>query len=479
MRDSELKFGLVFSLYLPWAVSTFLFENPVISYWIAWLGSFYIFFRTWASSSRFVLPDLPVHRQIMRPIFLQQFIFAGFMCCTSIFFFLDTIGYEYLEKVREVNVLLEHNSISTIAKCQRLFVLGHASLITGILFLQDRHLKSRPKYTYSTNNNEISWIMKVCIIAFILSAIMQRAPGLFQFSIGLYNVAIFCGSVVFIKGIRERKFNLFAFGGGVFLANMINSTLTGFKEPILVNFIILTCLVYPYYKKTVIAVAIPLFMALFYILPTYASIVRGQSWSGEVSAEEARATAFETLLSNDKSELNETNWIFLTNRFSEINMFTEFVESTPKQISYYNWDIVENSIISLIPRVLWKDKPITENLAMERVYNAGVIDTESSVSAKTRPIVDGYLSRGTVGVFLYMLFLGIVSQALSNKAENLFGGYEIGCVIMFNGFNQILWRGETMEFLINSTFWSFVAMMVVFYLLRLGNYIDRVAPAGK
>lgn len=473
MNYNKLRPEFVASLYLPWAIATFFQSDPVLSYLASWLGSFFIFYKTWLSPSRFILPDLPVHKQIMRPVFLQQFIFAGFMCCTSIFYFLDTMGYEYLEKVREVNVMMEYGTLAAIAECQRLFVLGHAALVTGMLYLQNEHLKAKPLFTYSTKS-EIGWIIKVCIISFVLSIIMQRLPGLFQFSIGLYNVSIFSGAVVLVKGIRERSLNYLGFGGSVFIANMINSTLTGYKEPILVNFIILTCLIYPYYKKTVISIAVPLFLALFYILPTYANIIRRQSWTGEVSAEEARSTAFETLLSGDKSTLNETNWAFLTNRFSEINMFTDYVRSTPRDIPFYNLEIVENSVMAVIPRVLWKNKPVTENLAMERVYDAGVIDQNSQVSAKTRPIVDGYLSRGTFGVFLYMLFLGLLSQALSNKAENLFGGYEIGCVIMFNGFYQILWRGEAMEFLINSTFWSFVSMLIVFRLLRFGNYIEKV-----
>jgi hypothetical protein len=191
--------------------------------------------------------------------------------------------------------------------------------------------------------------------------------------------------------------------------------------------------------------------------------------------EDARSEALESVLNEEDDDSTEqTNWDFLTNRFSEINMFTQYVKSTPERIPFYHTELIENAILSIIPRALWSSKPITETLAMERVYLADVVDRRSNVSAKTRPIVDGYLSAGAIGVFLYMLFLGSMSQALSNVAENLFGGYEIGCIIFFNGFFPILWRGESIEFLINSVFWSFVSMLIAFSVLRYFNYLIEI-----
>ncbi len=466
--------ALVISLYVPWILSVLFQGQPVTSYWIAWGGSFFIFFQTWFSPARFVLPDLPVYRQIMRPIFIQQLIFAGFMCCTSIFYFLDTLGYKYFERVTDYDERLIYDSLNDIAACQRLSLLAHAALVSGIIIIQHKHLYNHLKYIPTPKASKPDWIIKVCIISFLFSIVMQRLPGLFQFSIGLYNVAVFSGAVLFVKGITSKSLKLLTIGGSVFIANAINSTLTGYKEHILVNFIILACLLYPHYRKLVIALSIPGFLFLFYVLPTYASIIRGQAWSGETSVEQARSEAFETIFSGGELEVEDTNWAFLTNRLSEISMFTQFLNSTPKHIPYYGFEIAENSVMVIMPRVLWPGKPITESLAMQRVYEAGVIDEESTASAKTRPVVDGYLSGGALGVFIYMLLIGIVSQALCNTAENYLGGYETGCVIFYNGFFQFLWRGDTMEFLLNSTFWSLVSMFILFFALRWMDYIRKV-----
>jgi len=423
-----------------------------------------------------ILNDLQISQQIMRPIFLQQFIFAGFMCCTSIFFFFDTIGYRYLEQVTRVDFQSLNDSLLLLAKCQRMSLLAHCALVTGMLIGQGNYNTKMVSYKPIGSMSLETWTIRIGVITFLISLIIQSIPGLFQFSIGLYNVAIFCGAVVFTKGITGKNEKLIIWGGTIFVSNVLNSTLTGYKEPVIVNFIIIACLLYPYFKKQVILLALPFFIGLFYVAPTYSTVIRQQSWTGETSAEEARDNAIESILFDDELSIEDTNWGFLTIRFSEISMFTKFAKSTPETIPYYNLDIIENSLIALVPRALWKEKPVTEEIAMQRVYDAGVVDSRSKVSAKARPIVDGYLSGGAIGVFIYMITLGLISQTISNKTERLFGGYEPGCIIFFNGFYQILWRGESTEFMVNSVFWAFVAMIALFAGLRLTNHLERVQP---
>ena len=471
------KLALIVSLYIPWLLATVLQAAPMTSYWIAWLGSFYIFYQTWFSSYRFVLPDLPIHQQIMRPVFLQQAIFAGFMCCTSIFYLLDTLGYQYLEQVNIYNPLSLQDSLALIAKCQRISLFGHAALVTGILLTQSRNYFRRPVYNLAPTIPRQVWIIRISILSLLVSILIQRVPAMSQFSIGLYNIAVFGGAVVFVKGVTEKKLNYLIWGGGIFILNIINSTLTGFKEPIIINFIIIGCLIYPYYKKLVLISAIPILLILLYFSSSYTSAFRKQAWQGDATAEEARTEAIEALLENvenEPEEMEESNWDFFAHRFSELGMFTEFARQIPDVIPYYDTQLLENALFAIIPRALWAEKPVTESLAMERVYVAGIVSRNSNVSAKTRPVVDGYLSAGLAGVAIYMFFLGVLSQSLNNKAERLFGGYGIGCVIFYNGFFQQLWRGETIEFLLNTVFWSFITMLALHSLLKYVHYLVRL-----
>ena len=249
------------------------------------------------------------------------------------------------------------------------------------------------------------------------------------------------------------------------------------------GFIILGCLLYPIYKRLTIYVGLPLIYVLMYILPTYVGVMRTQSWSGEQSAEESRNAAFDALLNEENADaITETNWGFLTGRLSEIEMFTKFVSNTPDVIDYYGFEIISDSMYSLIPRILWKDKPITEDLSMKRVYDAGVISKSSTVSAKTRPIVDAYLSFGTIGVFLFFILFGITAQWLCNKCENSFGGYQFGSLIIMGAFSETLWRGNNFEFMFNSLFYGYVLVMIInslLLLLKILRPLDFPSPANQ
>src|SRR5665213_2328878 len=89
-------------LFVPWALSALLNSDAVVSYLIAWLGSFFIFYISLTGWVKPIPTDRSIAEQLMRPIFIIQIIFAGYMCCTSIFYFLNILGYNYLQKINNV-----------------------------------------------------------------------------------------------------------------------------------------------------------------------------------------------------------------------------------------------------------------------------------------------------------------------------------------------------------------------------------------
>jgi hypothetical protein len=209
---------------------------------------------------------------------------------------------------------------------------------------------------------------------------------------------------------------------------------------------------------------------LFLFLPAYVNNFRQNAWSG-TGVDESSQLAIDAVFSND--DIDNSNWAFFVYRLSEIDMFTTFVQSTPKNIDYYGTTFLKQSAIAIIPRVLWPDKPVTENLIMERVYNAGVVMRSSSVSAKPAFIVDGYLSGGIIGVFISLFAYGAIAQLISNKAEHLFGGYILGSALIFSGLFQIFWRGLSFEFLINTVFWSYISMLILHRVLLQNKILKR------
>ncbi|RZK52568.1 MAG: hypothetical protein EOO91_19115, partial [Pedobacter sp.] len=399
-------------IYLPWVLSMIIQIDPVASYFVAWLGSFYIFYLTLFSRVKFIPLDFPLVKQVMRPIVIIQLIFAGFMCCTSIFYFMDHLGYEYFNKISTIPFQVNEQTYA-IAKCQRLSLLAHAALVTGMVL----KIRQFPVIKHQLNLNLDFFLIWLCVISYIIGGATARIGSISQFSYGLINISITCSALVLVRGMVQRKRGYMIFGGGLFAFNFVASTLTGYKESIIINVIIISFLMYPYYKRVILTLAIPTIYILLYILPTFANVIRTQSWYGQKSAEEARKEAFDAVLNSGAPVIDETNWTFLTNRLSEINMFTTFVKHIPKERDFYRLEIVENSILAVIPRAFWPGKFVTETVSMQRVYEAGVAVQASDVSAKTRPVVDGYVSAGLIGVFISIFLYGFVTQWICNKAE--------------------------------------------------------------
>jgi hypothetical protein len=161
-------------------------------------------------------------------------------------------------------------------------------------------------------------------------------------------------------------------------------------------------------------------------------------------------------------------------RLSEIEMFTRYVQSTPEKVDFYGLEIMKQSAIAVVPRIFWPSKPITEDLVMERVYSANIVNRASNVSAKPAYIVDAYLSFGGFGVFIFLFAYGVIAQLIALKAEKLFGGYLLGTALIFSGLFQIMWRGLSFEFLFNSIFWSYITMLIIFKILRSKNILKEV-----
>ena len=468
---NEIKFERLLALYFPWLFSVIFRSDPELSYMIAWLGSFLIFFCSLSGWVRPLPKDLKPAEQLMRPIYLVQIIFAGYTCCTSIFYFYNVLGYEDFHKISQF-YLVDNEKLALTAECQRYYCLGHAAFVTGILVA----MKNPIKFSYRVDQNKVANLLYLlAIISLPVSIIFSNAPGLTQFSTQFSSLSFIAGTLALAFAIPLQKIWNTLVCLGLYFFNFYEALLSGYKEPIIISVLVLGIFLYPVYKKTVILVFLPALAILFIFLPTYNRIFRENAWSQDVSADQASELAFDAALGKGgDSGADETNWEFLSFRLSEINMFTEFIKSTPDRVDYYHLKLLQQSAIAVVPRIFWPSKPITEDLVMERVYDAGVINRESNVSAKPAYIVDTYLSEGGIGVFLGMLLYGAIAQMISQQAERLFGGYVLGTALIFSGLFQIFWRGLSFEFLINSVFWAYISMLLVHKVLVNFKILERV-----
>jgi hypothetical protein len=448
-------------------LATLFDSDPATSYLIAWLGSFFIFCITLTGWVKPIPNDRSFSEQLMRPLFIMQIIFAGYMCCTSIFYYFDVIGYSDFKKTTSF-FLPDQTRLMLTAQCQRYYCLGHAAFVTGILVF----MKYPEKKKYYVKIDVLAnLLLRIALISAPVSLIFLKVPGLTQFSFQFSSLSFIAGTLALAFAIPLKKTLNTLICAVLYLFNLYLAFHSGFKEPVIISIMVLGVFLYPNYKKIVIVIFVPLLLATFILLPTYVSNFRQNAWSGEANVEESSQLALDATLNND---IDESNQAFFVYRLSEIDMFITFVQSTPQNVDYYGIKLLEQSLIVLVPRVFWPGKPITENMVMERVYNAGVINRQSSVSAKPAFIVDAYLSGGLPGILIALFVYGAIAQLISMKAEMLFGGYMLGTALIFSGLFQILWRGLSFEFIINSVFWSYITMLILHRILLATRFLKPI-----
>jgi len=466
--NEGIRFDRLFILFIPWGLSLLFSASAVLSYFTAWAGSFFIFYLTLTGKIKAIPDDLKPSEQLMRPLFLVHIIFAGYMACTSVFYFLEVLGYENF-RTPPPYFLIDLNQLEAVAACQRFYVLGHASFITGVLLV----MQYPKKQVHSVQIKSVpNFTMLFALITLPVSTLFLLVPDLRQFYFQFNSLSFIAGTLALAFAIPLKKISNTIICGVLYAFNFAQTLVSGFKEPIIISVLVLGIFLFPFYKKTIFIIFIPIIFLLFVILPTYNNAFREQALSSPGNSEEAKAAALNAVLNSDIED--NTTWGFLTGRLSEVQMFTQYVKTTPFPIDYYGFTLIEQSLTVLVPRIFWPDKPITERMVMERVYNAGVVDRVSTVSAKPPLITDGYLSGGILGVFLTLLIYGMVAQWISIYAEKLFGGYILGTALMFSGLFQIFWRGLSFEFIINSVFWSFFTMVVIYFIFKILGIIKKV-----
>jgi hypothetical protein len=463
------KLKCLIPLFLPCVIAAYISFQPVTSFLFAWLASIFLFVYSINGPVKHICTDLELSFQVMRPMILIQLIFVGLMSGTSIFYFMDHLGYHFW-KDQGLKNFEPNEETYRLAMCQRLYLLAHASLLFGMIL----KLRKRTEQPYIFSQDPAQFLIPILLIVLIAMFVFRMIPGLNQVAVMFLPIPKIIATVVLLEGFLRKRPLWIVLGSVVFCHSLYQAATTGYKEAMFVHVIILGFVFFPYYKRLIVIVLLPVVLTLLYILPTWNNTIRSDEWLVMGTTEEAKAKAIELVFENDNEKiLQDDSWQFLVNRFTEINMFSKYVAYVPDSHPFYGTEILEQAFEALIPRYLWPSKPNTELKSMERVYEAEIVSRNSDVSAKTRPVVDGYLSAGYAGVFLVMVIYGITCQGMANLAETLFGGYQIGCVIVFNGLFQQLWRGNNLEFILNNILYGYLVMLLIFYALRWAGVLTK------
>jgi len=392
--------------------------------------------------------------QLFRPLFLTQGMFAAYLCLSSVFYVWDVVALGGGELVGAGAA----TDIEYLAAAQRYSVLGHAALVHGILATMD--YRRSGEWTIVSDLPRPRLFLAAGVGAVVAGFVVGQLPGLGQFVGKLRALAAVAGILGFAYALREGDFLMMVLGVGLYGWILVESLLSGWKEAPIVAVGLLLIALYPTYKRATVVAGVGAVVVLVSLLPAYNATFRQLSWDQDVAAQEAAQEAFERIESG-QVDLGETAWEFLTGRFTIINNRVRYIEHTPEHHPYYGFSIVKQGVQSIIPRVFWPGKPVTERLAMQRAYENRVVVQASRASAKPSVIADGYLSGGALGVFLACFVLGSIAGIASRMAERWFGGYEFGGQIVYVGLFAGALLTPSFEFLMNALFWSFVLMGIL------------------
>lgn len=462
--------GKLIPLFIPWVLSLLFQGNDITSFIMAWTGHLFIFYYTLTGKVVPITSTGSIKDFVMQPIVINQLIFAGFSGVSTVFYFMSINGYYYFTP--QEFFIPDQQLITETTACQRLYVLAHASLVSGILFA--RRGDEAPKWKVVTGKSQSLFLLFISAIAFAFFLGLRSISGLMQVALMFDALNLVASILALALALREKRNMTLIIAVILFAINISSALISGWKEQLLIPFLLLGFFLYQYYPKFVLFGAPVIgFLYLTYV-PTFNQSFRYFTWEQGVDTETAFQTSLAITLEANTDDITQTNWNFFTNRLSEVNMFVKFREYVPEIRDYYGFQIVKQSIINLLPRAVFPNKPITEAVVMERVYEAGVVANISNVSAKPAFVVDCFLSGGSLGVFLGTFLLGCFMSYASWYANTLFGGYLFGTALMYNSFFNELWRGNCFEFISTSMMWGLIVMYLVH---RLSKYAGILVPA--
>lgn len=393
------------------------------------------------------------------------------MACTSIFYFIDANGYQYFTKV--YGKVPDIDTLSAVAACQRYYLLGHAAMAHGLLWCYRSYIEPVNKAEIA---NWPAFFLKAALVSFPLGVLFFNIGGLGILGECLQGLALVAATLALALAIPLRQQVLILFTGLIYAVALLKTLTSGFKEPVIVSILMLGLFLYPFYKRFITFTFIPIMLFLFTVLPTYIATFRQQVNSGNADAETAKAESLRKVREGLKdNDIAETNWLFLTERLSEISLFVKYKEATEERGQYYGLQIIGQTAVALVPRILWPSKPITENVAMVRVIENGIVEDYSVVSAKPQYVVDGYLSAGVAGIWLALFLYGSLAQLLCNYAQRNFGGYLMGTSFIYTGVFRSLWRGNCFEFIFNNILYGFLLMLLLTFLFKKLKILVPVA----
>ncbi|MBI2361074.1 MAG: hypothetical protein HYV04_19580, partial [Deltaproteobacteria bacterium] len=457
-------------LYLPSFVGLIWDALPRFS--IAWsvAGSFFIAIITQTRWFREPDDDIPVTQRLLRPISVYQFYFLGFQVVGSAFYALNAAGYNFHGQV----AMPQESKLELIAQLQSYMLLAHASVMAGMKLVGFKY--GKPRYVIPALPPY--GLILISFISLGAGTVATMISPLYNLGLKLFDLSLTAILVETWLSVRRGHFTNQALTLSVLGFNLFGQILSGWKGLVLWSAITLGGMFFPLMPKRVIVVGTAFFLFWVLFLHPFGQLYRPLTWYYEIKPEIAIEMAKEYALNLTMEERLDNLWETMIDRVNDMWQFEKYVQHVPDRRPYYGFDLIQEAMIALVPRILWPEKPDLERVAMQRVYEAGVVSENTPVSAKTSFYIDGYLSGGWLAMALASLGYGVVAVFVSRACERLFGGYDIGtCFIYVGLFTFWINSGPNFLFFVGAIWTSFVTMFGLFVAGRGAGWIVPARPA--
>lgn len=408
--------------------------------------------------------DAPITHRLLRPVSIAHVFFVGFHVVGGAFHAMDAVGYTFWGRAGEP---LGYD-LALIAEAQRLMLLAHTGLTAGMKLAGFRY--DRPKYVVPFIPPY--GLIVASFLSLSLGTLISAVPSLWNFGqliLSISSTAIVLDTAL---SIRRRHFTNIALTLLLLGFNLVQQVLSGWKGLVLYSMITLGALLYPLMPRRVVlgGTAFLLFWTLY--LHPFGLALRPLIWYEGVEQQEAVAISMDRALGMSIRERLDSVWTMMVGRANDLYQFQKYITYVPAVHPYFQLDLVKESLIAMVPRVLWPEKPDLERLAMQRVYEAGVVSERARVSAKSNFYQDAYLSGGAAAVVLACFFLGMLTMFISHTCERLFSGYDIGtCLIYTSLFSTAINAPLNFLFFVGTIGTAFFAMFGFFFLGRVTGWI--------
>jgi hypothetical protein len=449
-------------------------HEPVISIICSLTGSVFIVLVSqtqWFKESDEVLP---LKFRLLRPnVTFHLFFFASHVVGDT-FYILNTAGVASWQQVTAPTV----SDLSVLSTAQALVLLAHASVTAGMKLASFRY--SMPKYTIpALPQGFLLYLSFLCVVA---GFVMGAVPGLEQVRYKLLQLGSIAVLVELTYAIRAGELNALMITFTVLAVNVISQVLSGWKGLVLWTMITVGALLYPLMPRRVFlsGSAFVLFWLLF--LHPFGLVYRPLVWYEGFDQRTAANISVDAVLDMTVTERLDNVWSLMVERANEMFQFEKYLRFVPDNHPYFGLDLAQEALYGLVPRIIWRDKPEFEQLAMRRVYDAGIVveKSEVTVSAKSNFYQDAYLSFGWLAVIPACLLFGFAMMSLNHLGEQLFGGYEIGtCFIYTALFGEIVKAPPNFLFFVGSTWSSFLVMIGLFIVGRATGWIVPVVAEER